>query len=166
VLASGFYQLWRSAGVESPVAPCPTALATVISFGVGYLVIVALLRLVSAHSDLPFVFYRIALGVAVLYLNADRRTRSAVTRRGSSHAIRWTFDQDKAAQLIAIRSLLDEIAFAFEDREAVRQAGEMFEQGIGGFSDCLIAAKHARNGCDFTATFDRGMRKLPGVKLL
>jgi predicted nucleic-acid-binding protein len=82
----------------------------------------------------------------------------------------WTlqsaFDQDRAAQLLAIRSLLDEIAFAFEDREGVRQAVEMFEQGICGFSDCLVAAKHARLGCDFTATFDRGMRKLPGVKLL
>ena len=82
----------------------------------------------------------------------------------------WTlqsaFDQDRAAQLLAIRSLLDEIAFAFEDREGVRQAVEMFEQGICGFSDCLVAAKHARLGCDFTATFDRGMRTLPGVKLL
>ena len=74
--------------------------------------------------------------------------------------------QYKAAQLIAIRSLLDEIAFAFEDREAVRQAAEIFEQGTCGFSDCLVAAKHARHGCEFTATFDRGMRKLRGVRLL
>lgn len=80
--------------------------------------------------------------------------------------LRSAFDQDKAAQLIAIRSLLDEIAFAFEDREAVKQAAEMFEQGTCGFSDCLVAAKHARHGCDFTATFARGMRKLPGVKML
>ena len=71
-----------------------------------------------------------------------------------------------AAQLIAIRSLLDEIAFAFEDREAVRQAVEMFGEGNCGFSDCLVTVKHARHGCDFTATFDRGMRKLPGVELL
>ncbi len=31
---------------------------------------------------------------------------------------------------------------------------------------CLVVAKHARLGCDFAATFDRGLRKLPGVKLL
>ena len=81
-------------------------------------------------------------------------------------ALQSAFDQDKAAQLIAVRSLLDEIAFAFEDREAVKQAADKFEQGNFGFSDCLVVAKHARHGCDFTATFDRGMRKLAGVKLL
>jgi predicted nucleic-acid-binding protein len=82
----------------------------------------------------------------------------------------WTlqsaFEQDKAAQLLAVRSLLNETAFAFEDRDAVTQAADMFEQGNCGFSDCLVVAKHARHGCDFTATFDRGMRKLPGVRLL
>ena len=80
--------------------------------------------------------------------------------------LRSAFDQDKAAQLIALRSLLDEVAFAFEDREAVKEAVNMFEQGNCGFSDCLVVAQHARHGCDFTATFDRGMRKLAGVKLI
>ncbi len=82
----------------------------------------------------------------------------------------WTlksaFDQDKRAQSLAVRSLLDEIAFAFEDREAVAAALALFEAGTCGFADCLVVAKHARQGCDFTATFDRGMRKLPGVRLL
>lgn len=80
--------------------------------------------------------------------------------------LRSAFDQDKAAQLLAIRSLLNETSFAFEDRDAVTQAADMFEHASCGFSDCLVVAKHARNGCDFTATFDRGMRKLPMVKLL
>lgn len=66
VLASGGYQLLRSWQIGSPVPPGPTALATVIAFGVGYLVIVAFLKLVSAHSYMPFVVYRIALGLAVL----------------------------------------------------------------------------------------------------
>ena len=79
--------------------------------------------------------------------------------------LRAAFDQDKAGQLIAVRSLLQETAFAFDDREAVMQAVEMFEGSTCGFSDCLIVAKHARQGCDFTATFDRGMRKLPGAKV-
>ena len=82
----------------------------------------------------------------------------------------WTlksaYDQDKAAQLLAIRSLLDEAAFAFEDREAVGHAAALFEAGSCGFSDCLIVAKHAWHGCEFTATFDRGMRKWPNVKVL
>lgn len=82
----------------------------------------------------------------------------------------WTlksaFDQDKPAQLLAVRSLLNETAFAFEDREAIAAALGLFEAGSCGFADCLVVAKHARQGCDFTATFDRGMRKLPGVKVL
>ena len=82
----------------------------------------------------------------------------------------WTlksaFEQDKHSQLIAVRSLLEETAFAFEEREAVAAALSLFEAGSCGFADCLVVAKHARQGCDFTATFDPGMRKLPGVKLL
>ena len=82
----------------------------------------------------------------------------------------WTlksaFEQDKQAQLLAIRSLLDETAFAFEDREAVTGALSLFEAGSCGFADCLVVAKHARHGCEFTATFDKGMRKLPRVKVL
>lgn len=80
--------------------------------------------------------------------------------------LRSAFDQPKAAQLIAVRSLLDEAAFAFEDREAVSLAADLFERGSCGFSDCLVVAKHARYGCHFTATFDRGMRKLPKVRLV
>jgi predicted nucleic-acid-binding protein len=82
----------------------------------------------------------------------------------------WTlksaFEQDKHAQSLAVRSLLEETAFAFEDREAVAAALSLFEAGSCGFADCLVVAKHARQGCGFTATFDRGMRKLPGVKVL
>ena len=80
--------------------------------------------------------------------------------------LRSAFEQDKHAQLIAVRSLLEETAFAFEDREAVAAALTLFESGSCGFADCLVVAKHARQGCDFTATFDRGMRKLPGVKVI
>jgi predicted nucleic-acid-binding protein len=80
--------------------------------------------------------------------------------------LRSAFAQDKSAQLMAVRSLLNEAAFAFEDREAVAQAVDMFEASSCGFSDCLIVAKHARKGCTFTATFDRGMRKLTGAKVI
>ena len=82
----------------------------------------------------------------------------------------WTlksaFEQDKQAQSLAVRSLLEETAFAFEDREAVAAALGLFESGSCGFADCLVVAKHATLGCDFTATFDKGMRKLPGVTVL
>ncbi len=68
VLASGLYQLYRSAQIESPVAPWPTALATLIAFGVGYGVIVLFLRIVSTRGYMPFVIYRLALGLLVLLL--------------------------------------------------------------------------------------------------
>lgn len=82
----------------------------------------------------------------------------------------WTlksaYEQDKDALLVALRSLLAETAFAFEDREAVASAVSLFESGACGFADCLIVAKHARQGCQFTATFDRRMRTLAGVKVI
>ncbi len=82
----------------------------------------------------------------------------------------WTLrsadDQDKPAQSTAMRSLLDEAAFAFEDRDVIERSVAMFEQSSCGFPDCLIAVKHHRLGCEFTATSDRAMRKLPSVKVL
>jgi predicted nucleic-acid-binding protein len=82
----------------------------------------------------------------------------------------WTlgsvYAQAKADQLRAVHSLLDEAAFAFENRDAVTAALAAAEQATCGFSDCLIAAKHAALGCTFTATFDKRMRKLQGVRLI
>jgi predicted nucleic-acid-binding protein len=81
-------------------------------------------------------------------------------------ALRSAYAQDRAAQSAAVRSLLEETAFAFEDRDAIEQAVALFEQSACGFSDCLVAARHGRLGCEFTATFDPAMRGLPGVRLL
>lgn len=68
VMASGFYQLYRSWAIGSPIPPGPTALATLIAFGVGYGVIVWFLKLVSTRGYMPFVWYRIGLGVLVFAL--------------------------------------------------------------------------------------------------
>ncbi len=68
VLASGFYQLFRSMERGSPVPAGPTALATLIAFGVGYGVIVLFLKLVSTRGYMPFVIYRIVLGAVVIGL--------------------------------------------------------------------------------------------------
>ena len=43
-------------------------IATVISFVVGYAVIVWFLKLISTRSYMPFVVYRIALAIAVVVL--------------------------------------------------------------------------------------------------
>lgn len=74
------------------------------------------------------------------------------------------FDQDKAAQWTAVRSLLVELALSFEDRAAVLRASELLAQRACGFSDCLVVAQHGRQGCHFTAAFDRGLRRRPGVR--
>jgi undecaprenyl-diphosphatase len=67
VLASGLYEM-RKIGESGQVAWGPTILATVIAFAVGYAVIAWLLRYVTTHSFLPFVIYRIVLGVLLMVL--------------------------------------------------------------------------------------------------
>lgn len=68
VLASGFYELFKSLGQPGPVAGGPTLLATLIAFFVGYAVIVGFIKLVSTRSFMPFVWYRIGLGLLVMAL--------------------------------------------------------------------------------------------------
>lgn len=71
VLASGFYQLARSWGEFGPFGFGQTALATAISFIVGYGVIMVFLKIVSTHSFMPFVWYRVTLGSTMLGLLAS-----------------------------------------------------------------------------------------------
>ncbi|MFG2222460.1 undecaprenyl-diphosphate phosphatase [Streptomyces sp. NPDC048644] len=68
VLASGVYEL-KDAG-EGHVAWGPTLFATVIAFAVGYAVIAWFMVFVSSKSFLPFVVYRILLGLALFALIA------------------------------------------------------------------------------------------------
>lgn len=68
VMASGLYQLYRSWGKGGPMTAGPTALATLVAFGVGYVVIVWFLKLVSTRGYMPFVWYCIALGALVFAL--------------------------------------------------------------------------------------------------
>ena len=72
VLGSGVYQLVSIlAGAEGNGEPIGyVALATAISFVVGYAAIAWLLRYVSTHSMALFVVYRVALGTLVLALTA------------------------------------------------------------------------------------------------
>jgi len=65
VLLSGFYQLFDELRHGTAVPWGPTAIATVVSFVVGYVVIAWLMRYLSSHSYTPFVVYRIVLAVLV-----------------------------------------------------------------------------------------------------
>jgi len=70
VFGSGLYELLtaiREPGT-SPFGWFDTLAATVIAFGVGYLVIAGLMRYISTRSFLPFVIYRVVLGTVLLVL--------------------------------------------------------------------------------------------------
>ena len=68
VLLSGFQQLFDIA--DEPVEPAwgPIAVATVISFVIGYAVIAWLLRYISTHNFSIFVIYRIVLALVLFAL--------------------------------------------------------------------------------------------------
>ncbi|MEY3846556.1 MAG: hypothetical protein RJA66_823 [Actinomycetota bacterium] len=66
VLASGLYQFAKTYQDLPSEALLATAVGTFVSFVVGFSVIVGLLRYLSRGSFMPFVVWRIALGVAVL----------------------------------------------------------------------------------------------------
>lgn len=71
VFGSGFYELYKifakHEGAQGPFNIGEIALATAIAFVVGYLIIGWFLKFISTKSFRPFVWYRIALGLA-LYL--------------------------------------------------------------------------------------------------
>ncbi|WP_329114046.1 undecaprenyl-diphosphate phosphatase [Streptomyces sp. NBC_01465] len=67
VLASGVFEL-KDAGESGHISWGPTAFATVIAFVVGYAVIAWFMKYISSKSFMPFVIYRIALGIALFFL--------------------------------------------------------------------------------------------------
>jgi undecaprenyl-diphosphatase len=68
VVLSGFYQLYDEVSTGAAIAWVPTAVATVVAFVVGYVVIAWLMRFITTHSYTVFVVYRIALAVVVYAL--------------------------------------------------------------------------------------------------
>ncbi len=68
VVGSGFFKLADISQDAVEPAWGPIALATLVSFAIGYAVIAWLLRYVSTHNFLPFVIYRVALALLVAVL--------------------------------------------------------------------------------------------------
>lgn len=68
VLGSGFYQLAKTGVNVGTIGLVPTALATLVAFIVGYVVIIGFLKIVSNYSYWGFVLYRIGLGAVVMVL--------------------------------------------------------------------------------------------------
>lgn len=71
VFGSGLYQLYKTMtkeGITGPYGLPETALATVIAFVVGYVIIGWFLKFISTRSYRLFVWYRILLGMALYIL--------------------------------------------------------------------------------------------------
>jgi undecaprenyl-diphosphatase len=73
VMASGLYELKKVLSHDAvipaggtPATGVETLIATVIAFVVGYLVIAALMKYLATRSFLPFVIYRILLGISLI----------------------------------------------------------------------------------------------------
>ncbi|MET8678960.1 undecaprenyl-diphosphate phosphatase [Streptomyces sp. NPDC004647] len=67
VLASGAYEL-KDAGSAGHISWGPTIFATIIAFVVGYAVIAWFMKYISTKSFMPFVIYRILLGILLFVL--------------------------------------------------------------------------------------------------
>lgn len=82
----------------------------------------------------------------------------------------WTlgraYARDRRDTVKALRALASHATVALESPAAVRAATDAFEQGPADFGDCLLSMKASAAGCERLATFDRGMKGLPGVKVL
>lgn len=63
-------------------------------------------------------------------------------------------------------SLLETSSFAFEDRDTVERASNLFMSTSADYADCLIVEKNRALGARLTLTFDEAMRQLPTVQVL
>ena len=68
VFASGLYKLTDIG--DGATAWGPTVIATLVAFAVGFVVIAWLMRFISSRSYMPFVAYRLALGMLLIILVA------------------------------------------------------------------------------------------------
>ena len=69
VLGSGTYELLNSlTEPTNSFSAAETAIATLVAFAVGYLVIAWLMKFVQTRSFMPFVVYRITLGCLIIVL--------------------------------------------------------------------------------------------------
>ncbi len=73
---------------------------------------------------------------------------------------------DRAGIDTFVRSLAENRAFEIQERDAVLIALDQHARGRGEFADCLIAALNAHLADADTLSFDRGMRRLPRVRMV
>ena len=77
-----------------------------------------------------------------------------------------TYSRSRTDIARALRALASNATVALEASEAVVRAIELYESGAADFADCLLCTRAGQQEVEFVATFDRGMRSLPQVKVL
>lgn len=80
--------------------------------------------------------------------------------------LRSRYELHSAAIATALAAMLDNATLAWQSRATIVEALRLFEHAKVDFPDCLIVAVAQAHRCDVTATFDQGMRTLPGVRIL
>lgn len=100
------------------------------------------------------------------FTNAEDILVSDVVLVEAVWVLQSVHDSTRDEVLFALRSLLDNVVFSFESRDAVEQAIDSFERTRADFADCLIVSKNRASGCRATHTFDKGLRAVAGATLL
>ena len=77
--------------------------------------------------------------------------------------LRSRYEMPPETILGLFRAALETQELAFEDEAAVEEALFHWQDGLSGFSDCLIVAHNRQLGCRSTATFDARAARLPGA---
>jgi len=75
--------------------------------------------------------------------------------------LRSRYAFSKSEMLEVMSNLLDAAEICFEDESTLEEALFLWEGGTADFADCMIGAKHRRQGCRATASFDAKAIKLP-----
>ena len=80
--------------------------------------------------------------------------------------LRRLYEFESKDAIEAVKSLLDNDAFVFEDRDRLDRVVSLCRTKGFDFADAMIALTNLAAGCAFTATFDKAMRQLPSVRVL
>jgi predicted nucleic-acid-binding protein len=75
------------------------------------------------------------------------------------------YDYARSAIASTLQRLLEIARFRVEEPALAWRALDVYKSGAD-FTDALIALGNEHDGCDYTATFDRGAAKLRAMRLL
>ncbi|NER33001.1 MAG: type II toxin-antitoxin system VapC family toxin [Oscillatoria sp. SIO1A7] len=82
----------------------------------------------------------------------------------------WVLKSAYAYKKEDIISILDRLLnssqFEFESKEAAKWALEEYQKSKADFSDCLLAKHNQNQGCSETISFDKGVRRVEGFRVL